>query len=164
MESKQGIEQKITPFYSDDHDRLDNLFKEFQKWKRESYPRARENFVAFKFGLQRHIVWEEEILFPVFEKHTGMKDYGPTAVMRQEHRIIGQKLEAIHKKVQQSDPNSDVEEAELLSVLKEHNDKEEAILYPALDEMASDPAELSRIFAEMNSLPEEKYRRCCDHS
>lgn len=76
MELRNDTET-VSQFYEKDHDRLDNLFWDFQKWKNENYPRARENFVSFKFGLQRHIVWEEEVLFPFFERNTGMNQRGP---------------------------------------------------------------------------------------
>lgn len=103
-------EKKVTPFYKHDHDELDGFFLKFQELKNQDYPQAKEYFKKFKFGLQRHIVWEEEILFPLFEEKTGMKDCGPTAVMREEHRQIGEYLEAVHKKVQCNDPDSGEEE------------------------------------------------------
>ena len=55
-------EQKtITEFFEKDHDQLDELFKTFQKLKRSDFSNAKEAFEAFKFGLQRHIVWEEDL-------------------------------------------------------------------------------------------------------
>ena len=124
--------QTVSGYYGKDHDRLDDLFKNFQTLKRSDFAKAKENFRDFKFGLQRHIVWEEQVLFPVFEKKTGMR-LGPTEVMRKEHRLIGAFLEAIHQKVKVRDPNTDTEEANLLEVLGQHNRKEELILYPAID-------------------------------
>ncbi len=131
-------EKNVTRFYTDDHDKLDEYFQCFQKTKRRDYARARECFEKFKSGLHRHIAWEEEILFPLFEEKTGMTDGGPTFVMREEHRQIKALLEEVHKKVQRQDPESDREEQQLFEVLKEHNYKEEAILYPAIDRAASD--------------------------
>jgi hemerythrin superfamily protein len=52
----------ITAFYEQDHDRLDELFKTFQQLKRSDFPKAKEALTAFKLGLQRHIVWEEDLL------------------------------------------------------------------------------------------------------
>jgi regulator of cell morphogenesis and NO signaling len=107
----------ITAFYEQDHDRLDELFKTFQKLKRSDFPKAKEAFKEFKFGLQRHIVWEEEILFPLWEKETGITEGGATSVMRTEHRQIEQQLEAIHRKVSEQNPDSDQEEQVLLALL-----------------------------------------------
>ena len=81
-------EQSVSIYYGQDHDRLDDLFTKHQQLKRTDFAKAKEYFKEFKFGLQRHIVWEEDILFPLFEEKTGMRGGGPTAVMRMEHRII----------------------------------------------------------------------------
>lgn len=154
-------EKKITHFYTDDHDQLDGYFKKFQELKRQDYSQAKEYFKKFKFGLQRHIVWEEEIIFPLFEEKTGMKNGGPTEVMRQEHRQIKAHLEEVHKKVQCQDPESDQEEQLLWDVLKQHNHKEENILYPAIDQSVSDE-ERQNVFGKMEDLPEQKYKTCCN--
>jgi iron-sulfur cluster repair protein YtfE (RIC family) len=154
----------ISTFFGEDHDRLDGLFKEFQSLKRTDFPRAKEAFKAFKFGLQRHIVWEEDLLFPLWEDKTGMSEGGPTQVMRREHRQIGDCLEAIHQKVADQNPDSDQEEQALLGWLGNHNLKEERVLYPAIDDVANDQ-ERERVFQAMKEIPEERYRVCCgtDH-
>jgi iron-sulfur cluster repair protein YtfE (RIC family) len=154
--------QNVRTAFADDHDRLDRLFADFRQLKRTDFARARECFKEFKFGLQRHIVWEEQILFPLFERKTGMTQGGPTAVMRTEHRLIGDRLEAIHQKVRAQDPESDGEDVALLEVLSSHNQKEENVLYPALDRLLS-AEELATAFAAMAKVPEEAYRTCCGH-
>ena len=139
--------------FAKDHDRLDGHFAEFQNLKRTDFPTAKANFKQFMFGLKRHIVWEEEILFPIFERNTGMRDMGPTAVMRQEHVLIHQRLDALHAKVRAADPESDAEAEALLAVLKDHNMKEEQILYPAIDQMLA-PGELEAVEKAMAGVPE----------
>ena len=153
----------ISKYFEADHDRLDQLFKDFQAFKREDYPRAKEYFVAFKHGLQRHIVWEEDILFPLFEKKTGMTEGGPTQVMRMEHRQIAEHLESVHKKVKVADPNSEEEEKGLLSVLSIHNQKEEHILYPAIDHAVTE-ADKEAVFEAMKNIPDERYLVCCQNA
>ncbi len=97
----------ITAYFAADHDRLDALFTEFQTLKRRDPSTAKEKFKGFLKGLTRHIVWEEDVLFPIFERQTGMgSDSGPTAVMRMEHRQIKGHLDAIHDKVRVGDPVS----------------------------------------------------------
>jgi iron-sulfur cluster repair protein YtfE (RIC family) len=152
--------QSVRTSYAEDHDRLDALFTEYRQLKRVDPDRARECFKEFTFGLQRHIVWEEQILFPLFERKTGMVDCGPTAVMRAEHRQIGARLEAIHQKVRSRDPETEAEEQALVDLLTAHNQKEEGVLYPMLDRLAT-PEEIAVIFAEMAKVPEEAYRTCC---
>ena len=121
---------------------------------------SKEAFVAFKFGLQRHIVWEEDVLFPKWEENSGMAEGGPTQVMRTEHRMIGECLEAIHRKVEAQDPESDRDEQRLLDILKSHNMKEERILYPSIDQVISDQ-ERAELYQAMKDIPEERYRTCC---
>jgi iron-sulfur cluster repair protein YtfE (RIC family) len=153
-------QRTISAFYEQDHDRLDELFKAFQKMKRSDFPKAKEAFKAFKYGLQRHIVWEEDVLFPLWEEKTGMSEGGPTFVMRTEHRQIGQQLEAIHDKVAEQNPDSDQEERALLDLLGSHNLKEERVLYPAIDQVTS-TEERATVFRNMNDIPEERYKLCC---
>jgi regulator of cell morphogenesis and NO signaling len=154
-------EQKtISAFYEQDHDRLDESFKTFQQLKRSDFPKAKEAFKAFKFGLQRHIVWEEDVLFPLWEEKTGMSEDGPTFVMRAEHRQIGQQLEAIHGKVADQNPDSYQEEQALLGLLGSHNMKEERVLYPAIDQLTS-AEERATVFQNMKNIPEERYKLCC---
>lgn len=150
----------VQTHYGEDHDRLDALLGEYRALKRVDHDRAKQAFKDFKFGLQRHIVWEEQILFPLFESKTGLVESGPTAVMRAEHRQIGARLEAIHQKVRARDPDTEREEAGLLEVLTAHNRKEEAVLYPMLDRLAT-PEEMHAVFTAMAQVPEEAYRTCC---
>lgn len=105
-------------------------------------------------------MWEEDLLFPPWEEATGMTEGGPTHVMRREHRLIAECLEALHKKVQAADPDSDKEEQALRALLSSHNRKEELILYPALDETLSEE-ERAGIFRAMDEIPEERYKVCC---
>ena len=150
----------ITAFYEQDHDRLDELFKTFQQLKRSDFAKAKEAFKEFKVGLQRHIVWEEDILFPLWEKETGITEGGATSVMRTEHRQIGQHLEAIHQKVADQNPDSDQEEQGLLNLLGSHNMKEERVLYPGIDRVTS-AGERETVFQSMKNIPEERYKLCC---
>jgi regulator of cell morphogenesis and NO signaling len=153
-------EQTVTVFYEKDHDRLDELFKTFQTSKRVDFAKAKEAFKEFKVGLQRHIVWEEELLFPVWEEKTGMIEDGPTPVMRFEHSQIKQLLDAIHEKVEGQNLDTDQDEQALVNLLSSHNRKEERALYPAIDNVIS-AEEREKIFGNMNSIPEDRYNSCC---
>lgn len=132
------MQNNITQFYEHDHDELEGYFQEFRDLKVKNYQSAKDSFEKFESGLQRHIAWEENILFPLFEEKTGMKDFGPTVVMREEHKQIKQYLKELYAKINQADPNTDSEERLLLDLLREHNEKEENILYPAIDHVTTD--------------------------
>ena len=150
----------ITELMEQDHDRLDGLFKEFQSAKIGDCAKATQAFSEFKRGLQRHIIWEEEFLFPRFEEQTGMSEGGPTAVMRLEHRRIKELLDGIHDRVATGNMDTGEYEQELANVLLVHNTKEEAVLYPAIDRCV--PAkEASGLIETMNELPPERYAHCC---
>ncbi|ALA60329.1 hemerythrin domain-containing protein [Nitrospira moscoviensis] len=150
----------IRTYYERDHDRLDELFTTFQRLKRSDFARAKEAFKEFKVGLQRHIVWEEDLLFPLWKEKTGMSEGGPTFVMRAEHRQIGALLEAIHQKVAEGDPESDREEQQLLALLGAHNMKEERVLYPSIDHVTTED-ERTLVYRQMQDIPEDRYRTCC---
>lgn len=156
-----GTMKTVLSFMGEDHDRLGNIFKEFKTVKNANKNKARNLFHEFKIGLQKHIVWEEEILFPLFENKTGMHDTGPTAIMRMEHRKIKDFLERIHSNlIDGSTQTGDLEEG-LIEVLTEHNNKEENILYPWIDNSVSEE-EKEETFTKMKNLPPEKYNRCCE--
>jgi iron-sulfur cluster repair protein YtfE (RIC family) len=155
--------QTVQSTFAHDHDRLDEYLETYRRLKHEDFPRAKQAFREFKMGLQRHILWEETVLFPMFEEKTGMHDHGPTAVMRVEHREIGRRLEALHEKVRTRNLDSDQEEQNLLQALVVHNQKEETVLYPAIDRLTSDQ-EKAAAFKAMEDMPEEAYQTCCQET
>ena len=141
----------IAEFMGQDHDRLDELFTRFQAFKNQDSQKARLLFQEFTTGLHRHIRWEEEILFPVFEAQAEMvRDHGPTGVMRNEHRQIKDFLEQIQAKVAEGDSTTEEAEEGLLRVLTAHNVKEEKILYPWIDNCVSDE-ERASLLARMEN-------------
>ncbi|HRK61471.1 MAG TPA: hemerythrin domain-containing protein [Candidatus Omnitrophota bacterium] len=150
----------ITQYFEADHNRLDAIFHQFQKKKYESMAEAKPYFKSFNNGLKRHIVWEEDVLFPLFEEKSGIKDGGPTFVMREEHRRIGALLEGIHDKVRRGDSSSESEEEMLLEILNGHNQKEEQVLYPTMDQLLTEK-EVAGIFVAMENIPAERYQTCC---
>ena len=127
-------ETTISQYFADDHDRLDELFRQYLSLKATEPGPARQRFLEFKVGLERHIGWEEGILFPLFESRTGMHDSGPTVVMRLEHQEIKRLLNAIDARLLAGQQLPEREESDLVALLETHNWKEEHILYPAIDQ------------------------------
>ncbi|MCL4384590.1 hemerythrin domain-containing protein [Patescibacteria group bacterium] len=153
------MNEGILDYMSKDHDRLDKIYQEFQKVREKDKEEARDLFHEFKTGLQRHIIWEEDILFPLFEEKTEAKENGPTEVMRQEHREIKEVLEKIHDEVRQGTGGQKLDK-ELYGILEEHNRKEEMILYPWIDRAISEK-EAKEIFVKMKQIAPERYNHCC---
>lgn len=128
------MDNSINKFMSYDHDRLDDIFIKFVKNRGKKSPQMKQLFTQFKQGLEQHIVWEEEILFPLFEEKTGMLNMGPTEVMRIEHKEIKKILKEILNNLNKNNFATKPLEKQLLEILSGHNDKEEMILYPAIDD------------------------------
>src|SRR5688572_31747251 len=77
----------VNDYLSWDHRRLDAILADVTRMVDDGeLERAEHTYLEFDAGLRRHIRLEEEILFPIFEQRTGMRD--PTEVMRREHRAI----------------------------------------------------------------------------
>ena len=118
-----------------DHDRLEAIEdRAFRLYAAGDAAGARAAWTEFDFGLRRHIRFEEEILFPEFERVSGMPPgAGPTEVMRMEHLRIGKLLEAIGSVLQGGSAPLPLR-TQLHQVLGEHNEKEEVVLYPMTDQ------------------------------
>jgi|SRR5579885_2435377 len=149
----------IQKFMEGDHRRLDEIFGTVGPLAANDLSKAVHSFAEFRQGLQRHIVWEEEILFPIFDERSGMEGQGPTAVMRQEHRILKTYLERVHEGLSQLRPIKDLCK-ELIEVLLVHNKKEEKLLYPWIDRMVGHE-EARQLIALMQAMPEERFQHCC---
>lgn len=122
--------QTISEYMAQDHDRLDGLLAEFKRLEHEEPDRAKELFRSFRDGLVKHIAWEEQLLFPLFETRMQISG-GPTEVMRMEHGQIREYLDRILSG-REDDVGQAVEWLEM--VLCGHNEKEENILYPWIDQ------------------------------
>jgi uncharacterized protein (DUF2249 family) len=118
-----------------DHDRLEAIEdRAFRLYAAGEAAGARAAWAEFELGLRRHIHFEEDILFPAFERATGMPPgAGPTQVMRIEHLRIGELLEAIRGALLGAGAPLPLR-AELHQVLGAHNEKEEMVLYPMTDQ------------------------------
>ena len=142
------MDNSVSSFFEEDHDRLDALFTRFLTLKCEEPGEAIELLRKFTDGLLRHIEWEEQILFPLFEANVGHSG-GPTEVMRLEHSQIKQLLERIRQDITSGTDSAEYEQR-LLSVLGEHNWKEENILYPAMDNQLTS-RQLAEVFDRINA-------------
>lgn len=142
----------INDFMSNDHDRLDKIFLNFAQNRKNKSVKSKGLFVQFKKGLENHIGWEEEILFPLFENQIGMNGAGPTAVMRIEHKEIKKCLNEILKKIAKNNYETNKVENKLIEILSDHNNKEEMILYPWIDNSISKAVRIKSLTQMKKSL------------
>lgn len=113
-------------------------------------------------ALRRHIYLEEEIVFPHIDSGPLMM---PVMVMLREHGQLWQEMDALAATLgapADGAENADVGTAgvedachRLLSLLEDHNSKEEPVIYPHLD-ADLDPEEQDRVrrLLESGTLPE----------
>jgi hemerythrin-like domain-containing protein/uncharacterized protein (DUF2249 family) len=124
--SPRGIEELFT----NDHQRCDELFVLVEAAAQAGdINKAKKNFAEFTLGMNHHFTMEEEGFFPAFEKATGMTQ-GPTMVMRMEH----QQMRGLLVQMQEAVTKEDVNEisqitSTLMVVMRQHNIKEEQMLY-----------------------------------
>ncbi len=140
--STSNRENPMTPisrFLSDDHNTCDDLFAAAENAVAEKdWPQARARFASFDANMRRHFAREEEVLFPAFEARTGMSG-GPTSVMRAEHRQMDNLLTEMRATLEQADGKHYLGLSEtLLMLMRQHNMKEENILYPMSDSSLAD--------------------------
>lgn len=99
-------------------------------------------FVALCADLEAHFAAEEGLLFPAFERRTGVVG-GPTAVMRMEHVQMRSLMQQMRGCLEAHDASGFGGAAEtLLILMQQHNLKEENILYPMCDQALNGDAGL----------------------
>ena len=118
----------------------------------EDWAQGGEQFNLFRRAVEHHFSMEEEVLFPRFERQTGLA-MGPTQVMRMEHiqmrKLFGEMEEAIAAK--RTDDYLGFAET-LMMIMQQHNMKEERMLYPMTDQALTSQAD--DVLAEMAALEE----------
>lgn len=124
----------IAEYLTDDHQHCDELFADAENAAGEQdWSTAQSRFQAFQQATLRHFAREEEVLFPAFEAATGMVA-GPTQVMRAEHAQMRETLASMGSALARRDGSLYLGLAEtLLMLMRQHNMKEEQILYPMSD-------------------------------
>jgi hemerythrin-like domain-containing protein len=140
----------IRDFMAESHRECDSLFADVEnavsmgKWEL-----AIGAWPVFLRDLIHHFEMEEKVLFPFFEKATGMAS-GPTVVMRLEHDQMRSVSESLSAALRLRDKNGFLGLAESMMVLlQQHNMKEEQILYPMTDRVAGDA---TTILEEMKNV------------
>lgn len=98
-----------------------------------SWDDAADEFKRFNHEMHAHMGGEEAVLFPAFESATGIQA-GPTTIMRQEHERMRALLTQIGLALTAHDPERvDGYMSTLLILMKQHNLKEENVLYAMFD-------------------------------
>ena len=142
---------KILP---DHHKHCDELFAAAEDAVQDGDWATADSAVAhFDAQMKAHFAAEEEVLFPAFEAATGMTG-GPTQMMRYEHEQMRALLGQLGTTcaARDSEGYSGVAET-LLTLLQQHNMKEENILYPMCDQALG--ASVEAVGAKVSAALEE---------
>lgn len=140
--------ETISAFFEKDHREIDEILAGVPF---DAPTKAVEVFSRFDEHLERHIRWEEEILFPPVASRNPMLEFGPLRVMKMEHEEIRRRKALAFDALRRGDGESAGTHAEaMMETLKAHNAKEEHVLYPACDALLS-PDEARKILDKVRS-------------
>ncbi len=133
-------QKTITATFSQQHSHCDSLFAQAEfEVDKNHWETATTGLTTFINSMECHFTNEEQILFPRFEQCTGSATAGPTQVMRFEHQQMRQLFQEMQASVVQQDRDQYLGLSEtLLMLMRQHNAKEEQILYPMSDQMLAD--------------------------
>lgn len=145
---------KIKEYMEQDHDRLERILTAFFEARDQNVVRARKLFHEFKSGVEKHMAWEEEILFPAIERRTGMHMPGPAVLVRFQHQHIRTLFEKISAQIEKEGVTAE-EIKELLDLLVLHHQEEERILYPWID-LSLDKEEREAALEQMKQFSTER--------
>lgn len=138
----------ISDFMTSNHHACDELFASAEESVGNGHwVKGNTEFTAFLAAMKHHFAMEEEVLFPAFDKKTGM-DMGPTFVMRSEHKQMNQVFNDMQQALGAKDGDAYLGLSEtLLMLMQQHNMKEEQMLYRMMDQelAAQTPALLKQI-------------------
>ncbi|MCC7411824.1 MAG: hemerythrin domain-containing protein [Gammaproteobacteria bacterium] len=126
----------ITEAFTADHRQCDHRFAELEAAAAKGdWSETGRLLGEFRQALERHMLAEEESMFPGIEARTGGSS-GPTEVMRMEHEEMRQLIEELAQAADTGDERTFLGVAETLLVLmQQHNMKEEQIVYALADEL-----------------------------
>lgn len=132
----------ITQTLSQEHSHCDNLFAELESFVNNGeWGKVEGEFDNFINAMESHFMGEEGILFPAFEQRTGHA-MGPTRIMRMEHAQMRQLFANMRASVEQRKGDLFLSQSEtLLMLMRQHNAKEEQMLYPMSDQVLGQDAE-----------------------
>jgi hemerythrin-like domain-containing protein len=148
---------KILQFMIDDHKTIDYLWQKFISQTEDSKPNL-NSFFIFKNHLFNHIQLEETVLFPLFDKFTGLESgKGPTVLLRRDHRV----LQKIIRHLEKATDMQDTDKVQDLGVhfrkaFEKHTERERKMQYPVFDNFITED-EWQKILDRIYHVPVDAY-------
>ncbi len=134
----------LTAIMTADHRRCDEHLAALEAAAQDGrWSEATDALDTFTATVRAHLLAEEQVLFPAFERATGQRG-GPTMVMRMEHDQMRGLLDTLAEAVRAKNSPRCLDLSDTLMVLiQQHNMKEEQVLYPMCDQvLATEHGEL----------------------
>ena len=127
------------------HHRLDDMLDRIEiDVEAGNWSEARRGFSLYRRELEEHMRLEEEILLPAVGL-SWQVNYGPPAVLRADHTRIRELLDVVEVGLENEYPIGEATDA-LEAMLADHNAKEEHLLYPMFERLATPQAYAAATF------------------
>jgi hemerythrin-like domain-containing protein len=133
LEQTRSASGGIQQSHTEDHRHVQELLERFQALRTADRLSAKRAFQELRAKLERHIAWEERIVFPVFDHRCAATGRNPTPALRREHGQILVYLDDIAAKLEHESFDTLQDEENLQTALSLHNRTEQDELYPALE-------------------------------
>ena len=121
----------LDELFAADHQRCDNAWAEVEAaLEKNNLNALARAWQRFDERTRAHLAMEEDVLFSAFERSTGITQ-GPTRIMAIEHEQMRALLSGIANQVATGNVLAVSNQGDtLLMLTQQHNQKEEAMLYP----------------------------------
>jgi len=139
----------LADFFREDHDRLERMFDEFCAARSLGLAAARSRFREFEVATRRHLEWEDNLLFPVYEARAGFPGHREINDMWDEHDHLQELIASIRQKLANQDLALEPEVTQLTDLMEMHHTKEEVVVYGLIDDTITD-ADRDKLFAQLD--------------
>ncbi len=119
-----------------DHYRIEDLIDKVEQSLDDDFDAIEKIFDRFEWQLQKHIFAEEKAIFTFYEPEDISSGYKMLPVLTKQHNDILNRLETMHRTVQNGKTPEKV--SEFKKVLMKHRTFEEVEVYPKLEEALSE--------------------------
>ena len=124
---------KNEQWLTDDHHAVNRKIKEVLDFIENGYMDTDE-FSDIESGLQKHIFFEETILFPSLDKGD-LRTHQLMEGLKMEHAALWKLMEIINKEIEEEKfIKTEKSLSEMLLILKTHNENEERNIYNKIEE------------------------------
>lgn len=143
----------IEAFLTQDHRRCDALLEQAQEAvQAQHWGMTATALERFADALTLHLACEEELLFPAMEACAG-GSLAPARMMSTEHAVMHELVRSLREAVRDRDADEfDALMQTLTIMIRQHNLKEERVLYPMAMQLLGDASSLEARLREFTQV------------